>query len=89
MTVKEYIDKMKKADSKLHNAEGLSFFEEMATQTWIWNNTACKGYAAAAASAAGFSDKEIGKLLEAMSAAFENMTIEEAEKYYNFDRFKE
>jgi len=44
--------------------------------------TACKGYVLAAADAAGLSDAESEKLLDALTAAIENMTPEEAENYF-------
>ena len=88
MTVKEFIDNLKANDKDLHNEEGLSFLEVMATQTMIWDNAACKGYAAAAAKEAGFSQEDIIRLLHAMRTVFEEMSVDEAEQFYNYDQYK-
>lgn len=47
-----------------------------------WSNASALGFAIAGAGAAGFSDVEISRLVQAMEAAFENMTVEEAGNYY-------
>ena len=47
-----------------------------------WSNASALGYAIAGAEAAGLSDGEISRLVQAMEAAFENMTVEEAGNYW-------
>lgn len=46
------------------------------------NNEACFGYCIVAAISAGLDKANTAKLLEALQAAFENMTVEEAEVFY-------
>ena len=48
----------------------------------LWSNNAAAGYAMAAAQAIGLDHKQTGKLIDAMTAAFENMTVEEAKDLY-------
>ena len=48
----------------------------------LWNNNACYGYAIAAAEAAGLSKKEINKLIDALQAATDELTITQANNYY-------
>lgn len=48
----------------------------------LWNNNACYGYAIAAAEAAGFSKKEVNKLIDALQAATDELTITQANNYY-------
>ena len=48
----------------------------------LWNSNAAAGYAAAAAVAADLNRQQTVRLMDAMQAAFENMTIEEAREYY-------
>lgn len=47
-----------------------------------WSNAAALGYAIAGAEATGLSNRTISRLVQAMEAAFENMTVEEAGNYY-------
>lgn len=48
----------------------------------IWSEQAVKGYVIAAGEAAGLSDPQISRLVDALSAAFDNMTIADASVYF-------
>ena len=47
-----------------------------------WSNDACLGYAIAAGEAAGLTPEQIGRLIDAMEAAFDEMTVDQAASYY-------
>lgn len=49
----------------------------------LWSNAACRAYMIAAASAAGVDNDTINRMIEALEAAFENWTIEEAERAWD------
>lgn len=47
-----------------------------------WSNDACLGYAIAAGEAAGLTPEQIGRLIDAMKAAFDEMATDDAATYY-------
>lgn len=47
-----------------------------------WSNDAARGYAIAAGEAAGLTPEQIGRLIDAMETAFDEMTTEDAATYY-------
>jgi len=47
-----------------------------------WSNAACCGYVLLACKNLGYTKQESRNLLEAVNAAFENYTIQQAEKEY-------
>ena len=53
----------------------------------LWSNDACMGYAAAAAQAAGICGKQRSRLLGALEAAFEEMSVEDAVDFYESGEF--
>ena len=82
MTIKAFIESMEKANLKPGNPEHGSFSEVMQETTDIWSNNACKGYAISAAIAAGLDKNQTARLIDAMRAAFEEMTVDEAAAFY-------
>jgi hypothetical protein len=76
MTIAAYLQKMKQA------TDNSSFWEAMQEATDIWSDGACKGYAISAAIAAGLDKQQTGRLIDALGAAFEEMTVDEAEQFY-------
>lgn len=48
----------------------------------IWSNAACCGYVLLACKNLGYTKQESSNLLEAVNSAFENYTIQQAEKAY-------
>lgn len=85
MTVKELLETVEKPlvcvpDTEKNRAE----YKNLVLQTMeIWQNDACSGYAAAAAVDAGLDLETIKRLLEALDAAYDDMTIREAADFYN------
>ena len=47
-----------------------------------WSNDACLGYAIAEGEAAGLTPEQIGRLIDAMEAAFDEMTVDQAARFY-------
>ena len=76
MTVKEYLNDLQKTGNK-------ALAEEMQSVVSIWNNESCKGYCITAMKATGHSKEQISEVLEALSAAFDEITVEEAEQIKN------
>ena len=85
MTVKELLEIVDKPLVCVPNTEqNRDDYKSLVLQTMeIWQNDACRGYAAAAAVAAGLDLETIKRLLEAMGAAYDDMTIREAADFYN------
>jgi predicted transcriptional regulator len=76
MTITAYLQKMNQA------TDNSSLLEAMQDTTDIWSNNACKGYAISAAIAAGLDKQQTGRLIDALEAAFDEMTVDEAERLY-------
>jgi hypothetical protein len=76
MTIAAYLRQVKQA------TENSSFLEAMQEATDIWSNGACKGYVISAAIAAGLDKQQTGRLIDALEAAFDEMTVDEAERLY-------
>ena len=73
MKVKEYIDK---------NSESLppALSDVLIREQSIWTNDACYGYCIVAMKNAGFTRKKISEMIHYLHSAFEEYTVEEAEK---------
>jgi hypothetical protein len=82
MTIAEYLRQLESARLTPGNPEQGSFTDCMKEATEIWSNNACKGYAISAAIAAGLDKQQTGRLIDALGAAFEEMTVDEAEQLY-------
>jgi hypothetical protein len=84
MTIAAYLQQIEQASASLTpgNPKQGSFADCMKEATDIWSNNACKGYAISAAIAAGLDERQTGRLIDALRAAFEEMTVDEAEKFY-------
>ena len=85
MTVLEYIEKTDKSVEHLPNQEECK--RDILNSVDIWSNNAAAGYTAAAAIAAGLDQRQTARLLDALGAAFENMTAEEAIDFYQSNNF--
>lgn len=85
MTIKDYMDDLRKLDDKYKTSDGEKFSESMAACTSVWDNDACRGYLIAAAKRLKMSREKILSLLGTIDAAFSDLTQDEAAKvYYNF-----
>ena len=82
MTINEYLQRVSKARMKPTEAGIPDISEALKDNTDIWSGDAALGYAAQAAIAAGMSEAQVERLLDAMSAAMEATTVDEAESYY-------
>lgn len=73
MKIAEYIEK---------NKETLppALAEILMQEGSIWTNNACYGYCVQAMENAGFSRKDIIHMVHHLHSAFDEMTVEEAEK---------
>ena len=54
--------------------------ELLAKETSIWTNDACYGYCIRAMEMAGFERKDIEKVRRGLKEAFDELTVEEAER---------
>ena len=82
MTIKDFLDKLKKNDEKFHNLDGLKLSDVMAECTSIWDNDACRGYLIATAKYLKMTKEEIEKMLKIMRYMFSEYSVEEAAKIY-------
>ncbi len=83
MTIFEFLESLKKQPLVAAPEEWRPDYIRIATQAMeVWTNNACLGYALAAAGEAGFTTEQKKQLVEGMKAAFEDMTLDEAESYY-------
>ena len=73
MTIKDYVTDLQKTGNT-------AFADKMMNTVNIWSNAACKGYCTAAMKKAGFSREQIASVLEELTAAFEEIAVEDAEK---------
>lgn len=74
MTVKEFMAKISTQSEACRQVE--------MENVEIWSDEACKGYVAAALGAMGLPEKKVDKALEVLDYTFENLTLKEAEEYY-------
>ena len=83
MTIKEFMESNKALDNQFTNPDGEKYSETMAECTRVWSNAAAKGYVIRAAQHLKMNREQIKTLLIRMEWAFNDLTIEEAEKVYN------
>lgn len=83
MTIKELLDKLDHERLVCAPDEWRGDYKEIVLSAMeVWNGNACKGYALAAARAAGIDESAQRAILEEMGEAFDDMTIEEAAALY-------
>ena len=82
MTISQYLQKIEKTTMKPTEPGAPDFAEALKDNTDIWSGDAALGYAAQAAIATGMDAAQVERLLDAMSAAMEAVTVDEAESYY-------
>ena len=78
MTIKEYMDELRKLPHK--SPEGQSIADGMAEVMSIWSNAACTGYCKAAMNDAGIPWEQQQEVLRCLRRAFDDISIEDAEK---------
>lgn len=76
MTVKEFMNGLQAAGNK-------ALAEEMQNAANVWSNDACRGYCIAAMQAAGYTRNQISGVLDELTAAFEGISVDAAERITN------
>ena len=83
MTVLEFLEDLEKQPLVVAPSDWKNDYIRFAAQAMeVWTNNACLGYALAGAGAARFTKEQTKRLVSAMKAAFDEMTLAEAESYY-------
>ena len=82
MTIEKYLEKLETMKAKPRREGQPSLADMMKRTTSIWDNDAAKGYALAAAEKIGMDAEQIEKLLDAMTAVFGGMSVDEAAEHY-------
>ena len=83
MTVKEFMDKCRSMPLTPITPGAPSYAELMETETEIWSNDACRGYAMMAMQDAGLDQQTISKVLHVMHYVFDQVSVAEAEQHYH------
>ena len=83
MTIKEFMDGNKALDNRFTSPSGEKLSETMAKCTSVWSNASAKGYLIRATQMLKMSREQTQTLLERMDWAFDDLTVEEAERVYN------
>lgn len=76
MTIKEYLQRLNALPHR--NAKGQTLAEVAPEYTHIWDNETCRGYAIIAMRNTGFTEAQIRAVSNALSSAFDNVTMDEA-----------
>ena len=79
MTIKDFLAGLQTTGNK-------EFAEEMQNTLDVWNNNTCKGYCIAAMQAAGYTREQIAGVLQAMTAAFNDISVDDAARIRNTGR---
>lgn len=83
MTIKAFIESLEKQPLVCVPEDARGDYIALALEAMeIWSNDAARGYTIAAAEAAGLAPEQIGKLMDAMDAATDEMTVDQAASYY-------
>ena len=83
MTIAKFITDMKALDVRFPvTSNGAKFSDTIINTTNIWSNNACLGYLMMAAEDVNLDEKTLSDLITAMRRAFEDASVEEAEKKY-------
>lgn len=79
----KYSDYIKSLEQLPHKTtDGRSIAQIYADAVEIWSNYACIGYARIAMQAAGLDKQSIDKVIKEMHHAFDDYSVDEAEKHY-------
>ena len=83
MTVKEYMERLKKLDAEGYRAaDGTPASDGFANVTEIWSNNACIGYCIIAMENAGFDQKQIRGVIDELGAALDWIPLDAAKRKY-------
>lgn len=84
MTIQNYLDSLQELPHR--SADGRTIADAMRETTHIWDNNACKGYCITAMQAAGYAREQIAEVLQAMTAAFDDISVDSAAMIRNTGR---
>lgn len=93
MTIKAYLDTHRKLNLQNRDPSGPKWIDIIQETTSIWSNNACKGYFIKALKLYServkgeFDENEAQQLLYALSRVFDDISVEEAEKFFEDSRF--
>lgn len=93
MTIKAYLDSHRKLNLQNRDPAGAKWIDIIQECTSIWSNNACKGYVIKALKLycekedGEYDEDEVQKLLYALSRVFDDVSVEEAEQFYEESRF--
>ena len=82
MTIEKYLEKLETIKAKPSREGQPSLADMMKRTTSIWDNDAAKGYTLAASEEIGMDAEQITRLLDAMTAIFREMSVDEAAEHY-------
>lgn len=84
MTIKAFMDEAREAAKRFVPQEkDLPSYDKLVEETTdIWSNYACMGYIIYAMQNVGFDDDDIRKVLGGLYHAFDDLTVEEAERQF-------
>jgi len=80
MKYKDYVQQLEKLPHR--DSSGRTLAEMYGDSVEIWSNYAAIGYAKIAMEQAGIDSDSINKVVAAMNKAFDDYSIDEAEKHY-------
>lgn len=81
MTIQNYLDSLQGLPHR--SADGRTLADAMRETAHIWDNNACKGYCIAAMQAEGYTREQIAGVLQAMAAAFDDISVDDAARIRN------
>lgn len=94
MTIKAYLDEHRKLNLQNRDPSGPKWIDIIQETTSIWSNNACKGYVLKALKRylqsyvePATDDDFIQRILYALSVVFDDVSVEEAEKFFEESRF--
>ena len=88
MKYEKYVERLQRFDKVYEPDEnGLKYSEIMAKNVDIWDNDACRGYVIKAAEVSGFTPEQIRDLMEGLRWAFNEYSVDNAERAYNESQY--
>ena len=86
MIIAEYKERIADTKSMINKTDGSNLFNTLIDNAEIWNNDACKGYCILAMADAGYHREQIREVLQKMTAAFDDISIDDAARIRNTGR---
>ena len=86
MIIAEYKERIADTKSMINKTDGSNRCDTLIDNAEIWNNDACKGYCILAMEDAGYNREQIREVLQKMTAAFDDISIDDAARIRNTGR---